>query len=387
MAFTDPIVAGDELVRAAIQSANYVQGSAGWRVARNGAAEFDVLALRNSLSVPSISLAGKDLATLLNARALGCIAWNGGSPTTSTTTQAGIIYTEADMIAGRMYEIAVLNITPDMGSVDGTEYHLRWVQGTAAWPTNASTLLSMSLRLSQFKLGIIRSLFQAPATDRFRFRASIVSLDGATVRNWSGFGAGCQIFVNDLGIGPAPNGSVGPNPPGVSLREFTIEADNVKSWGNSPGYATSLNALVQSDYDGTNGAWLGWWTFDAAARAQLDDLIGVASADILTCEVYLSCGGWYGSNGTAILGYHNTTSLGAGLPAGGQYNKLQILFPGAVAGWINLRSTASIMNAIIGGTLEGFLLGNPGENNETLYGGVFAGTGADRPKLHVKYYK
>ena len=38
--FSDPIVAGEVLIRTAIRSDNYVTGVSGWRIARNGTAEF-----------------------------------------------------------------------------------------------------------------------------------------------------------------------------------------------------------------------------------------------------------------------------------------------------------------------------------------------------------
>ncbi len=41
MQFDDPVVAGASLVRVAIQSADYLQGVRGWRIARNGDVEFN----------------------------------------------------------------------------------------------------------------------------------------------------------------------------------------------------------------------------------------------------------------------------------------------------------------------------------------------------------
>jgi len=41
MAFTNPILAGEELNRTGIRSENYVAGQSGWRIANDGAAEFE----------------------------------------------------------------------------------------------------------------------------------------------------------------------------------------------------------------------------------------------------------------------------------------------------------------------------------------------------------
>lgn len=48
MSFRNPIVAGNTLVRAAIESANYSPGLAGWIIQRNGNAEFNSLTLRGT---------------------------------------------------------------------------------------------------------------------------------------------------------------------------------------------------------------------------------------------------------------------------------------------------------------------------------------------------
>jgi len=51
MGFRDPIVAGDTLVRQAIQSDNFVAGSAGWRIRRIGDAEFNDLIMRGEVTL------------------------------------------------------------------------------------------------------------------------------------------------------------------------------------------------------------------------------------------------------------------------------------------------------------------------------------------------
>lgn len=49
--FSDPIVAGDTLVREAIQSEPYVAGTTGWRIERAGNAEFNNVDIRGNLEV------------------------------------------------------------------------------------------------------------------------------------------------------------------------------------------------------------------------------------------------------------------------------------------------------------------------------------------------
>lgn len=50
MGFQNPVVAGKTLVREAIQSPNYVAGSSGWTINRDGTAEFAQIQLRGALS-------------------------------------------------------------------------------------------------------------------------------------------------------------------------------------------------------------------------------------------------------------------------------------------------------------------------------------------------
>lgn len=50
MTFRDPVVAGDTLVRPAIQSPNYIPGTSGWTINADGTAEFSDATVRGSLA-------------------------------------------------------------------------------------------------------------------------------------------------------------------------------------------------------------------------------------------------------------------------------------------------------------------------------------------------
>lgn len=56
MGFRNPVVAGVELVRAAIQSADYVAGVSGWSIFQNGNAEFNGITIRGADVVDSTQL-------------------------------------------------------------------------------------------------------------------------------------------------------------------------------------------------------------------------------------------------------------------------------------------------------------------------------------------
>lgn len=56
MEFSEPIVAGDTLIRAAIQSENYVADTSGWRISRNGDAEFNDLEARGTITASELDI-------------------------------------------------------------------------------------------------------------------------------------------------------------------------------------------------------------------------------------------------------------------------------------------------------------------------------------------
>jgi hypothetical protein len=51
MGFTDPVVGGVTLIRSAIQSADYAAGVSGWKISRDGTAEFNNTTIRGSLRI------------------------------------------------------------------------------------------------------------------------------------------------------------------------------------------------------------------------------------------------------------------------------------------------------------------------------------------------
>lgn len=56
MAFRNSILAGEELVRSGIRSPNYAAGAAGWRIGKDGSAEFNNVTLRGHLLLPTVGI-------------------------------------------------------------------------------------------------------------------------------------------------------------------------------------------------------------------------------------------------------------------------------------------------------------------------------------------
>lgn len=399
MTFTDPIIAGEELTRQAIKSDNYVPSVSGWRIAKDGAAEFDNIGVRGNLWVPSITLGGVDLNTRINNLAKGTLAWARGYPTTATTTEAAIMWLECDVVAGRYYEVVCTNITPDVGNVKSTEFRLRYVVSSTVWPDNSSTIASISLRVSQFELATVRHLLPSEVTGRIRFRVSISSLDGASVRCWTP-GEGAMFAVIDHGITPPqlPASYVGATSPGGKVtKEWTITANSSKTYLGTgvvrppDVYATTL---VMGDFANGRGNQRAWWTFSGSdISALLNDLIGVQLADVQIAEVRLTPVEYQSLTDSArlSLGYHNQTSVAASTePGGGIPNVYNPLASGFSSQWFSLKpptAPSNFLDAMRDGYLKGFMVGNTysGQGYTMVCEGV--GTASSPPQLHMKYLK
>lgn len=403
MTFTDPIIAGEELTRQALKSDNYIPGLSGWRIAREGAAEFDNLGVRGELWAPQIFLNGQDLDTRIRRLPLGCVTWVNGYPTTQTTSQAQIFTTECQVTQGRWYDIALLGVTPDMGNTKGVEFHIRYTTDGSA-VTNSSPIMSISLRLSQFEMGQVRMVWGAPLTGTLKLRASIVSLDGAAVRVWCP-GNGGALMVYDLGITPPQVGTVGTGVPTKVLKEWTITAISSRTYlgtGELRQDTPYSYTMIMGDWSNGRGNQRGWCAFSTSDVATyLDDLINVPASDVVTAELRLrAIGQWKNADHTGIvsLGFHSSHgNLPIGPePGGGIPNVCRYYLNGYDAFWFNLKPEGGVptnfLDSMRDGYLNGFMVGNTFAGN--IYCGILAGAsyppnpGASTPpQLHMKYYK
>lgn len=389
MAFTNPILAGEQLQRTGIRSDNYLAGVRGWRIASNGAAEFDNLGLRGNLWVPTITLNGRDLGSQLNAMPKGILAWVSGYPVVATTTSAKLMSTEVDVVNGRWYDINLISITPDQGNTKACEFHIRYTTDGST-PNTSSPVFAISLRVSQFEMANVRAMWGANYTGRLKLIATINSLDGQNVRSWAP-GAGAVLAVYDMGITPPMFGTIGTSAPTKTLKEWTITADNSCAFhqnGTQLGGAFGYEMVQATALSGTDHC-RSYCTFDAASRALIADLQGVPLADILVCEWWVNWYNWVQGAGWALMGHHNQTSIGSGNePGGSTLNNKQFYIAGQVGNWLGMLSgDLTFVNALIAGTAKGLVLG-AASGNDRQYGGIADGAyGTRPPQLHVKYYK
>jgi len=402
VAFTNPILAGEALNRTGIRSENYVPGASGWRIASDGAAEFDNIGVRGNLWVPSVTLDGQDLATRLNNMPKGCIAYIVGNPAVNTTTETVVMSVEADIVYGRYYEIFCTNLTTDVQTgTDTAEFKFRWTLGNPpAAVTTSSDVLALGLRQSIFQIAVLRYPFWSGATTRMRVATTLASLNGSNVRTW-GPGAGAALTVLDHGVAPylhPGQGSIGSGGGARTLKEWTITANESRTYNGdgtlrTDGFATTL---VMGDWANGRGNQRAWFTFsNSDVSTKLDDLIGVPAADIVTAELKLSPFQYSSltDDGYLSIGFHNTAGgIGGGNePGGGIPNVYRPYVIGTGPMWLGLKPGGGVpsnfLDSMRDGYLNGFMVGNT--FGGSAYCIVCEGTGGwtNYPQLHMKYWK
>lgn len=400
MAFTNPILAGEELNRTGIRSENYVPGASGWRIANNGAAEFDNVGIRGNLWVPSITLNGQDLETRLNKFAKGLVTFIRGYPVNSTTSEVQLLVTEFTTEPGRQYEMMATNISNDLAGTKNCELILRYSQGTGSFPfpDNGSPIVASSGRLDQYDIGTIRAYHESTGIYTLRLRISLYAYSG-TIRSYCPGGGG-HLGVYDVGPSKTMSGTVGPGAPTRVLKEWTITANSSRSYnGNgtlrTDGFATTL---VQGDWANGLGNQRAWFAFsNSDVSTYIDDLIGVPQTDVVTAEVRLAPFQYWNdlvNSGYCALGFHNTVGpIGAGNePSGGIPNVHRPTIIGTNPVWIDINSNHSgiptnFLDSMRDGYLNGFMVGNTFSGGN--YAVVYQGTGgwSYYPQLHMKYWK
>lgn len=423
MAFSDPIVGTEVLIRNQIQSENFsidpVAGVTGWQIRKDGTATFNNLvvggpgysvgsagdAVFNSITLTAplgttgIILHGDDIdPELYNNKAKGIVCL-------STLTTSGVTYDGTNpLLVGRI-------IIP---SFDATrQYKVCWrgrinvgssipsfvnISIKSAWDADTT---SASSELTQTQLGgrsssatdsgiEIQHPFQntsPPGTDMHLGVYLTASVSGSSLDS-----AGSpRMWVED--IGPVVtyqswNQTGGGNTPTTYTKTYGAQwSESYQSDGTSRG-SLDNGDCYQGYFSSTNGNQFSLIGFPYSTIAS--DLTG---ATISKVEVYLDNTHWYNnSGGMAVIGYHNYAS--APSPAtypSGTDNKQQSSFTYGQAKWVTIPN--SVGTAFQNGTAKGILLGKGQSSggtlsNSTTYYGYFVGANkTGEPQLRITYSK
>ena len=433
MPFTDPIVAGETLVRTAIASADYVVDDdgviSGWRIARDGSAEFRNVTIGGAaytiddqgnasfetLDVnTSITLAGDDLATRLDALPKGIIAY--GDSKSWTVDSAAITTTQTGMVEfawGPALNARYYRITWDVmvaGSVLNDVFNLdvRYTtDGTT--PTTSSGILDGlydNIRVGTTAATGIRvrmsTVYSGVADyDKIRMLLTFDRVSGSGSLTLIGTDDNCAVIVavEDLGlqalavaggaISQKSKASGTPDPAPVSTYTTTYNATWSRSWTGSDGtYAT--NGTLAQGYNTpypSNGNMKSWIGFDYS-QIQTD----LTGATVKKVEVYLYFWHWYSaSGGTAVIGFHTSTATSAPAYDGSKDNQAEKLVSGwgrNVGKWVDITTDGAFTaDGWRTGAHRGICIGAGPTTSTTYYGKAYGNTEPNEPKIRITYEK
>jgi hypothetical protein len=414
MAFSDPIVGTEVLIRNQMQSENFSVdpqfGVTGWQLKRDGTATFnnivfgspnftldpngDIVAHSITLNAgdteTGIILHGEDIdPELYNNKARGLITivdltGSGGDTATETIIGKVII---SDYEFGRSYEFGAgvhLDVQTSAPTFVGCKLRAAW----DADATNASQIVSEwqwgGRSTSQTDLiETITTEFDendlpAPGTDLHLSLTMNATVTGTRFQT----GPSTRMWVKDIGYLQTRNtwdiNGGGGSPPTQKVKTYSCTGS--ASYQGDGDKRAGVAEAYQGQYSATNGNQFSWLLFDYATIAA--DLTG---ATISKVELYLNNNHWYNnSGGTAVIGYHNSATLPdpATYPSGTD-DITQVAFTLGQAKWVTISNT--IGTAFKNGTAKGIMLGKGPSTSKTYYG-YFAGNGqSGEPQLKITY--
>ena len=426
MAFSDPIVGTEVLIRNQIQSENFSvdpeTGVTGWQIKRDGTATFNQLVIggpgfiidsNGDAVFHSITLTADDNETaifihgedidppLYNQKARGIIILStisgNSSGYTGTPIACGKI-TIPDFDPTRQYKLGISGLHMDRQST--TTIDRITFEAYSNWDADADTgdTLFWTHQISCTS-GVANDVF-LNATHPFKdetpsgtdlhitlFFSSEDTSGGLRVGTVSGDGS--RIWIEDIGEVVDYQDfdvSTGTAPPSQFVK--TYSANGSASYQGDDDIRSGIDECYQGQYSSTNGNQYSVILFPYSTIAT--DLTG---ATIDKVEVYLNNNHWYNnSGGTAVIGYHNSATT----PASFTYpsstdNVTQASFTYGQAKWVTVDD--SIGTAFKNGTAKGILLGKGQTAGGTLstsktYYGYFAGNGqSGEPQLRITYTK
>lgn len=413
MEFGNPIVGGTDLIREAIKSPNFEtdpeNGVQGWQIARDGTATFYNLVIGSqdyiidesgnavfaSVSADQINLNGTSLDELLEDFPRGIIALTTISGTSPGYTGASQVLAGRIVIPGassnRQYVIGGSRLHFDsltLTTIDRMNLDIR-IAWNAPATTSGTLLWAHQERVSD------TAAFDQDINFRHPFQVSPPNGDGVDDLHIAVFFSsedtggmtmegvtGSRLYVEDIGLAiEYTDFSLGTGTTPIQTYTKTYAANGSASF-QSDGDNRGVPSCYQGYYSGTNGNQFSMITFPYAT-IQAD----LSGATITKTELYLNNNHFYSnSGGTAIIGYHNQSSVS------GNHSSSQVTdnvdtesFTYGQAKWFTVTNT--IGNAFKNNTAKGIALG-PAPSNSQSYYAYFAGNGeSGEPQLRITYKK
>ncbi len=423
MAFSDPIVGTEVLIRNQMQSEGFSvdpeTGVTGWQIKKDGTATFNNLIIGGTnynidnagnatfegvTANTSFIYQGTELSDLLAPFPKGLIVattltnsgpWNG-----STSLLVGrLIIPNYDV--SRSYLVGIhtrINVASSTGTFMDLTVRYAWDADTTASSTElvdfqAGARDSTSTNDSGLAAQRPISFATAGGTDLHlgayvNFSSTFNDFAGGAGNPELDSGHTAVMWVEDMGPITAftawdgGGGSGGGNPPQQYTKTYScLDSASFDSSGNNRSGFDSGHCF-QGYYSATNGNQFSLITFPYSSIAS--DLSG---ATIDKVEVYLDNIHWYNnSGGTAIIGTHTyATVTGDANYANVDPNISSSSFTYGQAKWVTVSN--SIGTAFKNGTAKGIALGKGPSTSHTYYG-YFSGFGqSGAPKLRITYTK
>lgn len=423
--FGNPILAQEQLIRSGIKSKGYrsntdVLGPNGWRIGRDGAAEFASLDLNGTASGPlgaydtveaanSLLYQGDELSTLLAAKPAFVIAQGDFSPAGAIAIPSGAINEKAiiqlnsvaiDGLRGYKFCMGPVGITnTTAGCRVLFNFRYRLASGGDVINTDPSFQVDQ-LNFSNALPQVTQGQRYAPALATGVYNICMFAREITATAGGAAFAAGdnINIWIEDTGL-RVPNIGRDRTAAGTSKIKKNLSVLSTLSRcydgaGNLDTYALGDQRMYQGQFDAVLGNTRSWCVFPTASTGTgnggtIADMAGVPLGSIDYIQVFLFYYYWYlTTGGIAVIGHHNNAAPGTTEPGGGTYNVTTGSFAGRNVGkWVELSGIASITNAINAGTLKGIIVG-PGVTTGPSYYGYAGGSGAAHlPAFRAQYYK
>lgn len=335
MAFSNPVIAGEELVAPGIHSDNYVEGTSGFRLGRDGQAEFQNLSVTDTIGASSgvfddVQIGDDDLGATIGALPSGLIAYGylGGlsqnTAANSSTSRTPLVELDTgNVYANRYYRISLHGHLP--GSVAGDAFDLLvtyTTDGTA--PTTTSAVMDGSL--TRYNIPTVTSTsfrldyFYTPAADHDGLRMLFCVVRAA--------GTGqAYLYLTDINrrfewavqdMGPQANADANTAIAQMSFSGTGTVTPPVSS------HTSKFLATWSGSYDGDNGARAGgdgnlcYQGYVSSTHGNQRSLVGfdysaiqsaLSGATVTSCKLTFKVDHAYWNDGATVrIGTHNYTS-------------------------------------------------------------------------------